>query len=245
MSINTRGKISGHLRRTAMAVIASGIVMAPAVHATPSNGIVLVPPTDLPELARQPGDAMFLRDANDGRAVLYVEQNHGAQLAVFDVTDPSHVKSEGSVQLGTPGPFDFVSPLGGQQELVRFRQDQGGAVPDLHKAWLPSLMPLPGIGSQGPTSLLGDDGFTVSQAARSPKASDPQPMQDYQVIDTSSSRNPTPVFEVKQVREELTKQDTGTTFLLTEAGLYLIRRPTAESDKRRREEDWFWQHTGG
>jgi hypothetical protein len=229
-----------------MAVIASGIVMAPAVHATPSNSIVLVPPTDLPELARQPGDAMFLRDANDGRTVLYVEQNHGAQLAVFDVTDPSHVKSEGSVQLGTPGPFDFVSPLGGQQELVRFRQDQGGAVLDLHKAWLPSLKPPPGIGSQGPISLLGDDGFTVSgQAATGPKASNPQPMQDYRVIDTSSSRSPAPVFEVKQVREELTKQDTGTTFLLTEAGLYLIRRPTAESDKRRREEDWFWQHTGG
>ena len=147
MRIYSLGEISWRLRRTAMAAMASGIVMAPAVHATPSRSIVLVPPTDLPALARQPGDAMFLRDASDGRAVLYVEQNHGAQLALFDVTDPSHVKSEGSVQLGASGPFDFVSPLGGQQELVRFRQDQGGAVLDLHKAWLPSLKPPPGIGS--------------------------------------------------------------------------------------------------
>ena len=70
-------------------------------------------------------------------------------------------------------------------------------------------------------------------------------MHDYQVIDTSSSQDPTPAFEVKRVREELTKQNTGTTFLRTDAGLYLIRRPVAESDKRCREEDWFWQRTGG
>jgi len=70
-------------------------------------------------------------------------------------------------------------------------------------------------------------------------------MRDYQVFDTSSSRDLNPVFDVKQVREELTKQDTGTTFLLTERGLYLIRRPDAESEKRRREQEWRWQHIGG
>jgi AraC-like DNA-binding protein len=31
-----------------------------------------------------------------------------------------------------------------------------------------------------------------------------------------------------QVREEITKFDTGTTFLLTEGGLFLIRRPVKE-----------------
>jgi hypothetical protein len=225
MGINTDGGISGRVRRMAMAIIASGIMIAPAVHATHSNSIVLVSPTNLPELARQPGDAMFLRDANDGRAILYVEQNHGGQLSVFDVTDPSHVRSEGSMPLGTAGPFDFVSPLGSQKELVRFRQDRGEAVLDFHKVWLPSLKRLPAIDSRGSVSS--------------------QPMHDYQAIGTSSLRDPIPVFEVKQVRDELTKQDTDTTFLLTEAGLYLIRRPIAESDKRRRDEKWFWQHTGG
>jgi hypothetical protein len=239
----TSGKLSNHLRRAAMAMFASGIVVLPTVHADSSTHIVVVPPTDLPELARQPGDAMFLRHIDDGRTVLYVEQNHGTQLAVFDVSEPRHVRSKGSVQLGAHGPFDFASPLGGQKELVRFRQDQGEAVLDFHKAWLPSLESL---NSQGPVSLLGDDGFTVSgQAARGPRVLDPQPTHDYQVIDTSNSRDPTPVFEVKRVREELTQQDTGTTFLLTEAGLYVIRRPIAESDNRRREESWFWQHTGG
>jgi hypothetical protein len=49
---------------------------------------------------------------------------------------------------------------------------------------------------------------------------------------------------VKQVREQVTNAGTGTTFLLTENGLFLIRRPAVESDKRRREQEWFWQHTG-
>ena len=144
MRENTSGKLSKHRRRAAMAMIASGIVVVPSVQAKPSNNIVLVPPTELPELARQPGDAMFLHDADDGKTVLYVEQNHGAQLAVFDVSDPGHVKSEGSVELGAPGPFDFVSPLGDQKELVRFRQDQGEAVLDFHRERLPNLKPLQG-----------------------------------------------------------------------------------------------------
>jgi hypothetical protein len=245
MREHTSGKLPNHLRRAAMAIVASGIVVVPTVQATPFNKIVLVPPTELPELARQPGEAMFLHDADDGRTILYVEQNLGAQLAVFDVTDPSHVKSDGSVKLGAPGPFDFVSPLGGQKELVRFRQDQGEAVLDLRRARLPNLKELQRRDWQGAISLLGNDGFTVSaHAVASPKAADPQPIRDYQVFDTSGQRDLNPVLDVKQVREELTKQDTGTTFILTEGGLYLIRRPIEESEKRRREQEWFFQHAG-
>jgi hypothetical protein len=52
------------------------------------------------------------------------------------------------------------------------------------------------------------------------------------------------VFDVKQVRATIANQDTGTTFLLTGRGLYLIRPPAAESEKKRRDEEWFWQHNG-
>jgi len=228
-----------------MAMIASGIMVLPTVYANPSDNIVVVQPADLPELARQPGDEMFLRDAIDGRTFLYVEQNHGATLAVFDVTDPRHVKSDSSVQLGTHGSFDFVSPLGGEQELVRFRQDQTEAVLDFRRASSPSLEQLAGLDSQHQPAFLVNVGLTVSGGAMPRrKATDPQPVRDYQVFDTSSSREPIAVFEVKQVREELTKQDTGTTFLLTDVGLFLIRRPHAESEKRRREQEWWWQHNG-
>ena len=80
---------------------------------------------------------------------------------------------------------------------------------------------------------LGDDGFTVSSQI----AEDMRPTQDYQVVDTAKSRDLTRVFDVKQVREELKKNDTGTTFLLTEGGLYLIRRPAVETDKKLRDLD--------
>ena len=129
---------------------------------------------------------------------------------------------------------------------MRFRQDQGEAVLDFHRARLPNIKPLQGRDWRGAISLLGNDGFTINaQAVSSPKATDRRQIRDYQVFDASSRRDLNPVLEVKEVRDELTKQDTGTTFLLTEGGLYLIRRPIAESEKRRREQEWWWQHNGG
>jgi hypothetical protein len=34
------------------------------------------------------------------------------------------------------------------------------------------------------------------------------------------------------------------TFLLTENGLFLIRRPAVEWEKKRREQEWFFTHNG-
>src|ERR1017187_2198285 len=82
---------------------------------------------------------MFLHEANDGRTLLYIERNQGTRLAIFDVTDPSHVKSEGSVHLDAPETFDFVSNLGNRATLVRFRHGHGNAVLDLYNARLPTL----------------------------------------------------------------------------------------------------------
>ena len=42
-------------------------------------------------------------------------------------------------------------------------------------------------------------------------------------------------FDVKRVREEITNEETGTTFLLADDGLYLVRRPSVERDKESRE----------
>lgn len=237
-------KPSKRFRRAAMAIVAGAIAAASTVDARPSNSLVLVAPTDLPELARLPGDAMFLHDVKDGRTVLYIEQNQGAQLAIFDVTDPGHVRSRGSVQLGASGPFDFVSPLGGQKEIVRFRQDQKVAVLDFHTSVLPSLTRLQAPDGSGPISPLGEDAFLVDRKAAAGRGVNaPGTLGDYKVFDTARSDLEN-AFDVNEVRATLTKDDTGTTFLLTNQGLYLIRQPTAESDKKRRDEDWFWQHNG-
>ena len=56
------------LRRAARAIVTCGLMAASAAHANSSDNIVLVPPTELPALARQTGEAMFLHDTIDDRA---------------------------------------------------------------------------------------------------------------------------------------------------------------------------------
>jgi hypothetical protein len=141
-----------HLRRAAMAVLASGAMATTTIHANPSSNLVLVPPAD-----------------------------RGTTLASFDVTDPAHIKGQGCVQLSASGPFDFISPLGNKAELVRFRQGQ-----------------------------------------------DAPPARDYPLIDTLTAYELGRIFDVKQVRAEFTKGDTGATFMLRDSGPYVIRRPGVE-----------------
>ena len=236
MKENTSSQFSGSFRRMAMAIVAIGIAAAPAVHAKPKSEqmagnhpdkIILVRPMDLPELARQTGEAMLLHETGDGRTLLYIEQNRGARLAIFDVTDPSNIKGEVSMRLDAPGPFDFVTPLGDRAELVRFRQGQGVAVLDLHNVKVPTMKMVQGLELQALKERLGDDGSIFANQAD--VQSGPN-TQDYQIVETANSRDPNRVFDVTGVREEITNGETGTTFLLTPDGLYLIRRPAVEQD---------------
>lgn len=193
----------------------SAILSSPITFATPSNRIVLVPPKDLPVLAQQGGEAMFLHDTWDGRTLLYVEQRQGAQLAIFDVTDPAHVKGEGSAQLNAAGPFDFVAAIGERTELVRFRQGQGDAVLDLHK--VPTLKRVQGFHVQTAAAPFGNGSSPLAGPIIDPATDQSVRLADDHVV------------EVKQVRQAITNADTGTTFLLAEKGLYLIRRPALET----------------
>jgi len=224
MKSNAGGRAAARVRRVAMVFGVSGIVAASTVCANPTNNIVIVAPADLPVLTRQGGEALLLRNTIDGRTVLYVEQNQGIQLAIFDVTDPGHIKSEGAVQLDASGPFDFVAPVGNDAELIRFRQGDEDAILDMHHEKTPRLEPVRGLTLQGPVTRLGNEGFTV----RSETPGMQQP-QDYQVVDTANLPAPIGVRDVKQVRAETTNASTGTTFLLADDGLYVIRRPAVES----------------
>jgi hypothetical protein len=227
--------LSKYLRRVAIATVISGMAAGIAL-AAPSSNLIVVPPTKLPASARQSGDAMLLHETIDGTTLLYIEQNRGSRLAIFDVTDPAHIKGEGSVEVDAPGPFDFVSSLGSRAELIRFRQDQGNAVLDLHKAKVPVLKTPRGLTLKGAAMPLGNDGLTVS----SRPLADSQLARDYQVqvVNTANSPELNRVLNVKDVREEITKYDTGTTFLLTDDGLFLIRRPVKEMEKTFRDSDY-------
>jgi hypothetical protein len=197
-----------------------------------SNKIALVSPAELPELARVTGQAMMLHAKGDGRTLLYVEQNNGTRLAIFDVTDPAKIKQKAAPQLDAPGPFDFVTSIGDYVELIRFRDGQGEAVLDLHNVKLPTIKMIPGLKFHRSTELPAGDGFiTVSNQATVP--SDANPV-GYEI--TANSREPNRVYEVKQVRQEITNHETGTTFLLAADGLYLIRRPAVEKEYKFR--DW-------
>jgi hypothetical protein len=213
MKANVSGKWPSGVSTLAIATLGA-ILASPITYANPSNRIVLVQPTELPTLAQQSGEAMFLHDTWDGRKLLYVEQRQGAQLAIFDVTDPAHVKGEGSAQLNAAGPFDFVASLGERAELVRFRHGHEDAVLDLRK--VPTLKSLQGVQVQTSTVLLGDVSFPLAGPAIA-QAMDQSVWVDDRIV------------EVKQVRQEMTNADTGTTFLLAEKGLYLIRRPALET----------------
>jgi hypothetical protein len=190
----------------------------------PSNKIIIVQPMNLPEPARQTGEAMLLDQSRNGRTLLYIEQDQGSRLAVFDVTDPASIKSVASVQLEAPCSFDFVLPLRERAELIRFRDGRGEAVLDLHQVKYPTIKKIQGLKFQGSTKRLGDDGFLIADQA----SAQSDAAQDYQVVDTANAHEPNRVYDVNQVRQEITNSETGTTYLLTTDGLYLIRRPAVE-----------------
>jgi hypothetical protein len=232
MNRDADSKLSRGVRRVALAIVASSSVAAPVLYAKPVNNLVLVPPAQLPELARQSGEALFLHRTLDGRTLLYVEHDQGARLAILDVTDPSRIKDRGSVPLEPNGPFDFVSSLGDRAALVRFRHGNAHAVLDLHNDRVPTLRSIQGLTFQGHIMPLGADGFTVSAQTDAEASA----TRDYQVVDTANLQALKRVFDVSQVRAEISNSDSGTTFLLTESGLYLIRRPAAESSQWLREQ---------
>jgi hypothetical protein len=226
--LNTKQMI--RIARLTLTVAAALTMTGYAAARNRSSKIVLVKPTELPELARVPGQAMTLHTTADGRTLLYVEQNDGARLVIFDVTDPAKIKQKAAPQLDAPGSFDFVGPLGDHAELIRFRDGQGEAVLDLHDIKLPTIRIVPGLTFRRSTERLANDVFiTSTNHVRLPSDADPL---DYQI--TANSRT----YEVKQVRQEITNHKTGTTFLLAADGLYLVRRPAVEKEYK------FTEYTG-
>ena len=205
--------------RTARTLVACGAVAAAAVRANPSNTVFVVPPSDLAPLAQEAGEAMLLHEAVDGRVFLYIEQNRGTQLASFDVTDPVHIKSRGSIELNAAGPYDFVAPLGAHAELVRFRQDHQEAVLSLPRIKAPQLRTLKDL--TVPYPITDSEGFVI-------KTTDALPDSPHETIDPLLTFHLNLTFDVKEVRANLTRADTGTTFVLTDNGLYVIRRPAVE-----------------
>jgi hypothetical protein len=192
-----------------------------------SNDIIVLQPTDLPEQAQTPGNSFFLYSDNDGSTYLYIEQQQGARLTTFNVTDPSKIKFVSSTMLTSPAPFDFVRPVGGRAELIRFRDGKGVAVLDLHTAKKPTVKIISGLSESGSTEPLGEQAFMLINEPYNYIRAVPR---DYQVVDISSPSDPLLVTTVKEVKHRVVNGDTGTTFLLGSDGLTVIRRISVEND---------------
>ena len=191
-----------------------------------SKELVVMEARDLPELAQRPGNSLFLHSDNAGGTYLYVEQQQGARLSVFDVTDPARIKLVVSTPLAAEGAFDFVRPIGDHAELVRFRDGQREAVLDLRKAKSPVLRMISTATDLGSAETLGQSALLVMSQSH-PYA--PAVARDYHVIDIAAPV-PSQIATVKDVKHRATNDETGTTFLLGSDGLTVVRRLPVEEE---------------
>jgi hypothetical protein len=215
--------------RLALGVVVAAAVLTSTAEAeihSRSKELVVMEARDLPEQAQARGNSLFLHSDNAGSTYLYIEQQRGGRLSVFDVTDPARIKLVVSTPLAAEGAFDFVRPLGNNAELVYFRDGQKAAVLDLHKARTPVLRMISTVTDLDQAETLGESGFlATSQTYKYVSAVG----RDYQVIDIAASV-PTQLATVKDVRHRAINDETGTTFLLGPNGLTLVRRLSVEND---------------
>src|SRR3984957_456594 len=109
---------------------------------------------------------LLLRADDNGSTFLYVEKEQGALLAVYDVTDPAHIRLDASVETGAHGSYDFVGAIG-NSELIAFRDGSGSGVVDLQKAKAPKLTMIAGT-LPAETERLGDAGYLASSLQTAP-----------------------------------------------------------------------------
>ena len=96
--MNTKGFL-------AIANLAGTTITANAAKRPHSQPIVVESPADLPLLAQNNANAMYLFDAGDGRTLLYIEVEDGHALNALDVTDPAKIEriSQTEIPAGAPG----------------------------------------------------------------------------------------------------------------------------------------------
>jgi hypothetical protein len=203
-------------RHASLSVVAATVLSAVAMQAShAASSLVIVPPSKLPAASREYAEAMMLHETAGGTTYLYIEQEQGSKLAVLNVTNPARIRAEKTISLTAAGPFDFVSAVGSRAELIRYRGTGEEAVLDLNKASAPTLDTLPEV-------------TITARAIAADRQNEVLPPAQYEILDASSLQSDAQVANVKGVKQEITNSETGTTFLLADEGLYVVRRPAVE-----------------
>jgi hypothetical protein len=179
-------------------------------------------------------DLMLHADDN-GSTFLYVEQQQGALLSVYDVTDPAQIKLDASVETGARGSYNFVSAMG-NSELIAFRDGSGSGVIDLRKAKAPKLSTIAGALPTA-TETLGDAGYLASSSQTGPATEPAVEPRSVQVVETAATA-PLVVSTVASVTRQVARPETGTTFLLGQNGVTVIRQVAKERAYEQQLELW-------
>jgi hypothetical protein len=182
--------------------------------------LVIVPSHKLPEKAHRAGQAMKLHLLSPDTLYLYVEQDNGRSIAVFDVSHPSKIALKAFVTVDAPASFDFVETVGRHTELIRYTDGSGNALLDLSKPKLPRIKTLAATASEDYVLPIREAGSGINGVVT-------KPLADYQVILPS---RPQQVLTVREVSQQLRDEANGTTYLLGSDGLTVIRNLKSEAD---------------
>jgi hypothetical protein len=224
---NRRSKeMSNTISKMIVAAAIAATVSVQADARTHSRAIIVVSPSDLPEMAQGNSEAMYLYYMRDG-AILYLEQDHGRTLAIVDVSDPAAMRGIARVSVDAASPYDFVGTLRDSTVLIRYRDDSGFAIIDLKHFKKPLLTEAPRFQHPARAEALGNNGLMlVATTGPSARAEDPQ----YEILDISNPSQPAVLGTVEGVQQRLERSETGTLFLLGKSGLTVVRQPSVEKE---------------
>jgi hypothetical protein len=169
-------------------------------------------------ITQAPSQDLLLRADTDGDNYLYVEQQQGALLAVFDVSDPEHMKLVAAVAMQAHSPYDFVAPVG-NSELISFRDGSGTALLDLHKPKSPKLSEKTDS-SKSIVEPLGLSGSLVSSLPQIQTARQAPP-RNVQLIE--AGHLPRVLASLTGVTRQVERLETGTIFLLADGKVTIVR----------------------
>ena len=185
------------------------------------GNLILVPKDKLPPQARVEGDAMTLHLVDLQTLYLYIERDHGQNLAVFDVRNPAKIKFKRMVPINAPASFDFCGLVAPYSMLIRYRDGSGEAILDLMDARKPQIRPLSDTPAE--TFILPVSDAPITGLRKTvPDAVAPR---DYQIVLPNGQR---PLIRIKGVIQQANDTGNETTYLLGADGLTVIRNIRGE-----------------
>jgi hypothetical protein len=185
------------------------------------------------DFAQNGSQDLLLRSDNNDQTYLYVEQQQGSTLAVFDVSDPAHIIFSGYTETGARKAYDFVTPIAGRYEMISFRDGSGTALLEFAKVKAPRLIAIKGNLS-APTEIFGNAGYLASTRPVTPVTSQPHIVQ---VVETAGT--PRLFTTVAGVSKQVTRSETGTVFLLAEGKITVIRHLKTEQQYATQHAVWL------